>query len=90
MNARTQAELQQAADAMKKYHRHMELTLTPLEKDMMFALTHLVTDKQNQQFWRRTIIRCILAYTEALLWNSKNGIPKVATISWVELNSERN
>jgi hypothetical protein len=87
VNARTQTELQQAVIAMKKYHRQMELTLAPLENDLNFALSHLVSDKRNQQFWRRTIIRCILAYTEALIWNTKHGIPIITTISWVQIPS---
>ena len=85
MNARIQKELQHAVATMKTYHRRMDLTLAPLEADMYFALSHLVSDKKNQQFWRRTIIRCVLAYIEALTWNLKNGIPIIASVSWIKL-----
>jgi hypothetical protein len=72
---------------MNKYHRRMQLTLAPLEADMNFALDHLRSDQKYQQFWRRTLIRCLLAYTEALLWNLKHGIPTIASISGIELSS---
>jgi hypothetical protein len=87
MSAHTQIELQKAAVEMQKYHRRMDLTLAPLMADMNFALAHLVGDKENQQFWRRTIIRCILAYIEAVNWNLKHGIPIIASVSNVELTA---
>ena len=87
VNARTLKELKKAAEKMKSFQRHMNLTLAPLEADMNFALPHLVSDIKNQQFWRRTIIRCILAYVEALTWNLKNGIPIIGEVSWVKLTT---
>jgi hypothetical protein len=87
MKTQTNADLMRAAAEMEKYHRCMKLTLAPLQSDMDFALEHLISDQKNQQFWRRTIIRCLLAYTEALLWNLKNGIPIISSISGIELTS---
>ena len=33
------------------------------------------------------MIRCILAYTEALLWTTKQGLPLLASVSGVELTA---
>jgi hypothetical protein len=87
VNAKTQAELKRAAAEMQRYHVRMKITLAPLEADMNFALAQLVKDKGNQQFWRRTMIRCVLAYIEALTWNVKHGIPIIASISRFKLTS---
>jgi hypothetical protein len=87
MSSRTNANLMRAVAEIKKFHRCMNLTLAPLEADMDFALAQLDTDKKNDQFWRRAIVRCLLAYIEALVWNLKNGIPIIASISGIELTS---
>lgn len=65
----------------------MNLTLAPLQADMDFAVHNLESDQVRQQFWRRTTIRCLLAYTEALLWNLKHGIPTIATMYGIGLSS---
>jgi len=88
MSKRVNADLLRAAAETKKFHRRMNLTLAPLEADMNFALAQLVADKKNEQFWRRAIVRCLLAYIEALIWNLKNGIPLITPISCVELTPD--
>jgi hypothetical protein len=66
--------------------------MEPLELDVNFAGVQLLNDentgKEHQQFWRRTVIRCLLAATEALLWNMKHIAPKVAFVSRVQLTPE--
>ncbi len=88
----TNADLIQAAIGIKKLVRQMGLTMEPLELDVNFAGVQLLNDentgKEHQQFWRRTLIRCLLAATEALLWNMKHIAPKVAFVSRVQLTPE--
>jgi hypothetical protein len=88
----TNADLIKAAVEIKKLVRHMALTMEPLEHDVHFAGVQLLNDekagKNHQQFWRRTVIRCLLAATEALLWNMKHIAPKVAYVSRVQLTPE--
>ena len=74
-----------AAIEIERCNRRMELILAPLEVDVKFASTQLVGDKKNQQFWRRTIIRCLLAYTEALVWSMKACTPLIASVSNTKL-----
>jgi hypothetical protein len=81
MSAKNIINLQKAVSEMRKYQRQMELTLAPIHADTNFALDHEASDKKNEQFWRRTIIRCLLAYIEALLWNLKQLIQPIALIS---------
>jgi hypothetical protein len=45
---------------MSNLRKEMDLTLTPLEKEKLFAAQQCVKD-QNSQFWRRTVIRCLFA-----------------------------
>ena len=58
----------------------MKLTIQPLEADLKFARAHLDAAPANQ-FWRRTVIRCLLALAEALLWNLRQVIPMSARTS---------
>jgi hypothetical protein len=87
MKTQSKASLTEAGAKIKKHHRHMNLTLAPLQADMDFAVDNLRNDQVRQQFWRRTTIRCLLAYTEALLWNLKHGIPTIATMYGIGLSS---
>lgn len=87
MSAPTPANLQQAVVKMTKFLRYMELTLAPLHADTNFALDQEARDKTNQQFWRRTIIRGLLAYIDSLLWHLKQGMPIIASISNAQLTS---
>jgi hypothetical protein len=75
------------AEEISKMQRHMGLTVDPLYADLNFAFEQWLKDKGNQ-FWRRTLIRCLLAVLEALLWNMKNMIPKVSAISGVQLTAD--
>jgi hypothetical protein len=92
MKTQTNADLIQAAIGIRKLIRHMGLTMEPLERDVNFAGVQLLNDentgKEHQQFWRRMVIRCLLAATEALLWNMKHIAPKVAYVSRVQLAPE--
>lgn len=79
-------QLQRAAAEIQKLTRHMGLTIDPLQADLNFAGTQLQKDRTNQ-FWRRTVIRCLLAVTEAVLWNMKHIAPQIASVSGVQLTS---
>ena len=92
MSRKRQNKSEQAATEIIKLIRHMRLTLEPLEADFEFAAMQLSIDEnsgcKHQQFWRRTLIRCLLANIEAMLWNMKNIIPKIALVSCVQLTSQ--
>lgn len=75
------------AKEIMRMNRHMSLTLAPLYADLDFAFAEWLKNKENQ-FWRRTLIRCLLAVIEALLWNMKNIVPKVAGLSGVQLTAD--
>jgi len=90
VNARTQTKLQHAVDEMRKFQRQMNITLEPLNADIKFALTKIEADRNNEQFWRRTLIRCLLANIEALLWNLKQGIKIVPSVTNVRLTPADN
>jgi hypothetical protein len=77
-------KLFQQAQEIMRLNRHMSLTLDPLFADLNFAFGEW-RKKKDDQFWRRTLIRCLLAVTEALLWNMKNIVPKVAAVSSIQL-----
>jgi len=77
-------ELREQGREAKRRSAQMKLTLAPLEADVNFAAQELQKNQRNQ-FWRRTVVRCLLAATEALLWNMRNVAPAVAAVSRVEL-----
>jgi hypothetical protein len=72
-------------EEVRKLVRSMQLTVLPLNADLMMAGGQWQKDRPNQ-FWRRTVIRCLLALLEASLWNMKNTAPKIAVISEVKLS----
>ncbi len=92
MSGRTQTDSEQAAIETLKLIRHMRLTLGPLKTDYEFAENQLSNDEnsgnKNQQFWRRAVIRCLLANLEAMIWNMKNIIPKIGLITSVQFTIE--
>ena len=79
--------LLQQAQEIQKLIRRMNLTLDPLQADLDFTLAEWSKNEQNQ-FWRRTLVRCLLALTEALLWNMKRVVPKVAAVSGNQLSAD--
>jgi hypothetical protein len=80
-------KLQRDGDAVRKLCQEMERTTTPFEEDMNFAVKQLQSDGTNQ-FWRRTVIRCFFATTEALLWHMKHIAPNLSLISGVALTDD--
>jgi hypothetical protein len=78
-------QLGKEIDEVRKLVRSMQLTILPLNADLMAAGEHWQKDRASQ-FWRRTVIRCLLALLEAALWNMKNTAPKIAVISEVMLS----
>ena len=62
----------------------LRLTATVLDSDLRFAIQNHRADPSSQ-FWRRTVIRCLMALMEAVVWNMKQLAPKVAEISGVVL-----
>lgn len=72
--------------------------VTALQERMSETLKHLYADMgvafqewrkdTNDQYRRRTLIRCIFATIEAVVWNIKNSLPKLAEISGVQLSSD--
>ncbi len=83
MSGRTQTDSEQAAIETLKLIRHMRLTLGPLKTDYDEN-----SGNKNQQFWRRAVIRCLLANLEAMIWNMKNIIPKIGLITSVQFTIE--
>lgn len=80
-------QLQAYGEEVRKLISLMKLTLLPLESDMNFAVAEL-TKAPKDQFWRRTVIRCLLATAEAMLWNMRHITPKIALVSLVQLTSK--
>jgi hypothetical protein len=80
-------QLQQNAAEIGKLVRQMALTVAPLQADLHFADNQLAREK-GSQFWRRTVIRCLLAVIESVLWNMKHVTPKAAAISHVPLTND--
>jgi hypothetical protein len=85
MQRKDSKQLGKEIDEVRKLVRSMQLTILPLNSDLLTASDHWLKDKSNQ-FWRRTVIRCLLALLEAALWNMKNTAPKIAVISEVTLS----
>lgn len=78
--------LEQKATTIGRMLSNLNLTLAPLEADLGFAGQQWAKDKGNQ-FWRRTMIRCFLAYTEALLWNMRAIVPNAMDLIGVQLST---
>lgn len=87
MTRKELARLREAHSAVLKLVRSMVLTVSPLNSDLRFASNCWENDKSNQ-FWRRTVIRCLLALLEAVLWNMKNIAPKIASVSEIQLSNK--
>jgi hypothetical protein len=72
------------AEEIAALQERMAQTLDPLYVDLNFAFDEWRKDTKNQ-FWRRTLIRCILVVIEASVWNMKNMVLKLSEISGVQL-----
>lgn len=81
------AQLQRDGAEVSRLCQEMNLTVTPFKEDMVFAAKEWQKDQKNQ-FWRRTVIRCLFAATEALLWHMKHVAPKIALISGATLTED--
>jgi hypothetical protein len=81
------AQLRRHGAELSKLCQDMDSTLTPFEQDMVFAAKQWRKD-ETSQFWRRTLIRCFFATTEALLWHMKHTAPKLALISDATLTED--
>jgi hypothetical protein len=79
-------DAQERANEIRKKLRHMVLAIAPFESDLLFAAEQWVKDSRNQ-FWRRTLIRCLLAQTEVVLWNMKHVTPGIACLNQVGLST---
>ena len=76
----------------------MTAQVTALQEQMSETLMHLYADMEaalaewrkntGDQYRRRILVRCIFATIEAVIWNIKNSLPKLAEISGVQLSSD--
>jgi hypothetical protein len=61
------AEQKRRAVALGQLHKRLLQTIQILTMDVKFADAQMQKDKLNEQFWRRTVIRCVCALVEGTL-----------------------
>jgi hypothetical protein len=71
------AEQKKKAAAIGKLNKQLLLTIDVLDADVKFASDQWRKDQSNQ-FWRRTLIRCLCASTEGALGMLKHITPESA------------
>jgi hypothetical protein len=76
--ARMNAEQKRKAEALSRLHKQLILTIQILSADVRFADEQLQKDKSFEQFWRRTIIRCVCSLVEGTFSVLKNVAPETA------------
>jgi hypothetical protein len=77
-------EQKKKAAAIGKLNRQLLLTIDVLDADVKFAADQWRKDPSNQ-FWRRTLVRCLCASTEGALGMLKNIMPESAKFFEVAL-----
>jgi hypothetical protein len=64
----SQKELVRQHKALRRLTKLGSWTIAPLDADYHFAIKQWRLDKQNNQFWSRTLFRCLCANIEARLY----------------------
>jgi hypothetical protein len=82
------AEQKRKAEALNRLHQQLVQTMQILSMDLKFADEQLQKDKSNEQFWRRTVIRCVCALVEGTLSVIKNVVPETSGFFHVELTED--
>lgn len=77
-DAHMNAEQKRKAEALNRLHKQLIQTTQILSMDVKFADEQLLKDKPHEQFWRRTVIRCVCALVEGTLSVLKNVVPETA------------
>jgi hypothetical protein len=78
------AEQKKKAAAISKLNKQLLLTINVLDADVRFAADQWRKDTSNQ-FWRRTLVRCLCASTEGALGMLKHITPESAKFFGVSL-----
>jgi hypothetical protein len=80
-------EKKKAAAAIAKMGKQLTLTIAVLDADVKFAAEQWRKSPSNQ-FWRRTLVRCLCALAEGVLSLLKNIAPDSAKFFEVELTEK--
>ncbi len=78
-------EQQRKAHALDRLHKQLIQTTQILSMDVKFADEQLRNDTSHEQFWRRTVIRCVCALVEGTLSVLKAVAPETAGFFHVSL-----
>lgn len=70
-----------------KVLREMSLTSSVLRSDVNRASEAWKAAREDQ-FWRRNVVRCVFAFTEALLWYLRRTTPILAEVSNVTFSED--
>lgn len=62
------------------------ITIMPLSSDVRFAVARWSEEVANRQFWGRTIVRCLCAATEAILYSMRQLVLHQSLVSIVQLD----
>lgn len=81
-------ELKRKAEALNRLHRELMRTIQILSMDLRFAEQQSLKDHFNEQFWRRTTIRCVCALVEGTLSVLKSVTPETASLFQVNLTEK--
>ncbi len=80
-------EKKRQAAAIAKMGKQLTLTIAVLDSDVKFAAVQW-RKSQSDQFWRRTLVRCLCALAEGVLGLLKNLAPDSAKFFEVELTAK--
>lgn len=64
------------------------ITIMPLSSDVRFALARWKEEVANRQFWGRTVVRCLCAATEAILYSMRQLVLHQSFVSTVQLDKK--
>jgi hypothetical protein len=78
----------QKAEEIWQLSRRLIVTLQILVSDVKYAEKTLHGDNENEQFWRRVIIRAICALGEGMLNTMKGMLPKTADFFKIALTEK--
>lgn len=81
-------EIQIGAEALRHLISQAALTVAPLDADYNLAGKQWREDKKNDQFWSRTVIRCLCADIEARLYVFRRTAIQLGTVSQVAFTKE--
>jgi hypothetical protein len=84
--SKTLKELQERDARLKKLANISSLTCQPLEADLIHARTNWYNDKRNEQFWGRSVLRCLCATIEARLFTFRTMALELSGLSKVQFD----